>query len=65
MPKQLLLIATPVMLCFTSAIAAAAPVQPKTTATVLALDNAWSEAEIRGDAAFVEGLLLPGYRMET
>jgi len=34
----------------------------RTEAAVLAADDAWGEAEASGDAAFVDGLLLPGYR---
>ncbi|MGY4399117.1 hypothetical protein ACVWZA_004330 [Sphingomonas sp. UYAg733] len=35
--------------------------EPHTAAAVLAADKAWSEAEERGDAAYVDWLLLPGY----
>lgn len=34
----------------------------RTPAAVLAVDDAWGNAEIDGDAAFVARLLLPGYR---
>lgn len=35
---------------------------PRTAAAVLAADDAWGKAEERGDVAFVDALLLPGYR---
>jgi hypothetical protein len=34
----------------------------RTAAAVLAVDNAWGDAEADGDAAFVAKLLEPGYR---
>ena len=37
-------------------------VDAKTEVAVLAADDAWGEAEISGDAAFVDDLLLPDYR---
>jgi hypothetical protein len=44
--------------------AAAIPTAPdaKTEAAVQAADDAWGKAEADGDAAFVDWLLLPGYR---
>ena len=36
--------------------------EPHTAAAVLAADEAWTKAEIRGDGDFVDGLLLPEYR---
>jgi hypothetical protein len=36
--------------------------EPRTEAAVRAADDAWGEAEKRGDADFVEQLLLPEYR---
>lgn len=35
--------------------------EPHTAAAVIAADDAWGDAEIKGDAAFVDGLLLDGY----
>ena len=63
----------PVAMCLAGLIAAilttysargatpAAP-DPKTAAAVEVVDHAWAAAEERGDAAFVDWLLLPGYR---
>lgn len=48
-----------ILICATGA---AAPAQPRTAAAVIATDSAWTEAEIRGDAAYVEALLLPEYQ---
>jgi hypothetical protein len=42
--------------------AAESPPEPKTVAAVIAADNAWGDAEKRGDADFVDKLLLPGYQ---
>jgi hypothetical protein len=36
--------------------------EPKTEAAVLEADEAWGEAEQKGNADFVDRLLLPGYR---
>lgn len=36
--------------------------EARTPAAVRAADDAWGAAEVRGDAAFVERLLLPDYR---
>jgi len=41
--------------------ARAAP-DARTAAAVLAVDNAWGDAEAEGNVAFVSQLLLPGYR---
>jgi hypothetical protein len=41
---------------------AAAAAEAKTAAAVRAADDAWGAAEMRGDAAFVDRLLLPAYR---
>jgi hypothetical protein len=47
-------------------IAGAVPAAPsdeaRTSAKVLEVDHAWTDAEINGDAAFVDALLLPEYR---
>jgi len=43
---------------------AAAPAfaaEPRTAAAVIAADKAWGEAEVAGNADFVDRLLLPGY----
>lgn len=37
------------------------PVERHDAAAVLAADKAWGDAEQRGDAAFIDWLLLPGY----
>jgi hypothetical protein len=34
----------------------------KTEAAVLLVDQHWTDAEVRGDVAYVDQLLLPGYR---
>lgn len=44
------------------AAANAVSAEPKTAAAVLAADDAWGDAEGRGDAAFVDALLMPDYR---
>lgn len=62
MRRHILAVVTPAMFFVASAACAASPAQPRTAAAVLAADNAWTEAEIRGDAVFVETLLLPEYR---
>lgn len=36
--------------------------QPKTAEAVKAADDNWGKAEERGDAGYVDNLLLPGYR---
>ncbi|MEQ7874311.1 nuclear transport factor 2 family protein [Sphingomonas sp. ASV193] len=36
--------------------------EPRTAAAVRAADDAWGAAEVRGDAEFVDQLLLPDYR---
>ena len=41
--------------------AAAPSAEPHTAAAVIAADEAWGDAEIKGDATFVENLLLDGY----
>lgn len=58
------------LLLATLALAVAAPAtaearpapEPHTAAAVLAADNAWGDAETRGDVAFVDALLADGYR---
>lgn len=49
-----------------AALAVAAPAiaadEPRTAAAVIAADEAWGAAEVNGDAAFVEDLLLQGYQ---
>ena len=42
--------------------ATARAAEPHTAAAVRAADDAWGAAEVRGDAAFVDRLLLPDYR---
>lgn len=44
-----------------AANAHAAP-DPRTAAGVIAADGAWAAAEVDGDVAAIEALLLPGYR---
>lgn len=41
---------------------AASSSERRTAAAVLAVDNGWTDAEIKGDANFVDALLLPEYR---
>ena len=48
------------MLAAGSGMAQAA--EPRTPLAVIAADRAWGQAEIDGNAAFVERLLLPEYR---
>lgn len=36
--------------------------EPRSAAAVIAADDQWLQAEIRGDADFLDALLLPGYR---
>jgi hypothetical protein len=46
-----------------SSLAASTPApQPKTAEAVLSADNGWEKAEETGDAAYVDNLLLDGYR---
>jgi hypothetical protein len=45
-----------------SVLAAPAKPQPKTAAAVIAADEGWSKAEETKDVAYVDNLLLPGYR---
>ena len=52
------LFALPLMLFAASPALAA---EPKTEAAVIAADQAWGDAEVAGNADFVEQLLLPGY----
>ncbi|CAM3253127.1 Nuclear transport factor 2 family protein [Sphingomonas antarctica] len=52
---------TSLILAVTTAAPAKPAVEPKTAAAVQAADDAWGAAEANGDAAFVDGLLLPGY----
>jgi hypothetical protein len=54
MPKLVLMIMS---LAAPPALAA----EPRTQAAVIAADEAWGDAEIAGNAAFVDQLLLPGY----
>jgi hypothetical protein len=49
-------------LLLSQASIASAPNEPKTAAAVIAADQAWGDAEKRGDADFVDKLLLPEYR---
>ncbi|MBA3895596.1 MAG: nuclear transport factor 2 family protein [Sphingomonadaceae bacterium] len=41
---------------------AAFAAEPRTAAAVVAADDAWGSAEVMGDAAFVDALLMPEYR---
>ena len=36
--------------------------QPKTAAAVIAAEDGWEKAEVTGDVAYVDSLLLPDYR---
>lgn len=42
--------------------AKASPTEPHTEAVVIADDDAWGKAELSGDVAYIDALLLPGYR---
>src|ERR1700744_6337764 len=42
--------------------AKASPTEPHTEEAVIADDDAWSKAESSGDVAYIDALLLPGYR---
>jgi hypothetical protein len=42
--------------------AKASPTEPHTEAAVIADDDAWGKAEGSGDVAYIDALLLPGYR---
>lgn len=53
----IVLLALPVL-----ASAAYAADEPRTAAAVKAADDGWADAETRGDAAYVDRLLMPGYR---
>ena len=53
-----LLLGTPCV----SASLAPRPADARTAEAVIAEDMAWGDAEMRGDADFVDWLLLPGYR---
>lgn len=54
--------AATLMLAWVPARVLASPPEEKTAAAVLAADDAWGAAEVRGDAAFVDWLLMPDYR---
>jgi hypothetical protein len=47
---------------FFAQVTSAKTPEPKTAAAVLAADEAWGAAEMKGDFAFVDRLLLPEYR---
>src|ERR1700761_9359842 len=36
--------------------------EPRTEAAVIAADNSWLAAELKGDVGFLDMLLMPGYR---
>jgi hypothetical protein len=55
---RIAIVAGLMMLCALPALAA----ESKTAAAVKADDDAWGDAEAKGDAAFVDALLLPEYR---
>lgn len=49
----------------TAGVAGAVPrhdLEPRNSAAVVAADEAWGDAETRGDYAFVDWLLMPGYQ---
>jgi len=43
-------------------LAATGTPEPRNTAAVVAADDAWLQAEIKGDGAFLDRLLMDGYR---
>jgi hypothetical protein len=49
------------VLCSQPSVAGSPP-DPKSAAAVIAADQSWGDAEKRGDADFVDKLLLPEYR---
>lgn len=53
-----------IILSLAAAIMAAPAVatEPHSVAAVIAADDAWLQAEVRGDGDFLDGLLLPGYQ---
>ena len=51
-----------VLLLFSPFPSLASSPQPKTPEAVLAADNGWEKAEETGDSAYVDNLLLDGYR---
>jgi hypothetical protein len=41
---------------------ASAQQEPHSVAAVLAVENHWTQSEISGDVAYLDGMLMPGYR---
>ncbi|MBS0482784.1 MAG: nuclear transport factor 2 family protein [Proteobacteria bacterium] len=60
-PRQVLL-ATLLSAVVCSPAVASGAAKAHTASAVLAVDQAWTDAEIRGDFRFVDALLLPEYR---
>lgn len=61
--RLLILIASAALIAaFEAPALAAAPSDARTASAVLAVDEGWTDAEIKGDANFVDALLLPEYR---
>jgi hypothetical protein len=50
------------MIALAPLLLAAAPAEPHTAAAVVAADDAWLQAEVRGDGDFLDRLLVDGYR---
>jgi hypothetical protein len=50
------------MIALAPLLAAAAPHEAHDAAAVIATDDAWLQAEIRGDGDYLDGLLMDGYR---
>lgn len=57
-----LISAATLVLAWVPAKAQSSAPEEKTAAAVLAADDAWGAAEVRGDATFVDWLLIPDYR---
>ncbi len=67
MLNRLSLLASLALFCLTTALSSAAQPAPvneaqKTTAAVLAVEHDWTQAEMHGNVAYLEALLLPQYR---
>ena len=50
------------LIAVSASASAAGPLEQRMATAVIAADNAWTAAEIRGDAVFVDALLLPEYK---
>jgi hypothetical protein len=50
------------MIALLPLLVASAPSEPHNAAAVIAADDAWLQAEVRGDGDFLDRLLMDGYR---